>query len=166
MIRNFLMASAALAVVSTGPAAAATRKASATATAALPASNPFATPSSLPFGTPDFSRIKDSDYLPALLAGMAEQKREVAAIANQTAPPTFDNTVVAMEKSGLLLERANLAFSAVNGANTNDTLLATDTRTAPLFAAHNDFIYLNTKLFQRFKTLHDNQASLGLNAEQ
>ena len=166
MIRNFLMASAALAVVSTGPAAAATRKASATATAALPASNPFATPSSLPFGTPDFSRIKDSDYLPALLAGMAEQKREVAAIANQTAPPTFDNTVVAMEKSGLLLERANLAFSAVNGANTNDTLQATDTRTAPLFAAHNDFIYLNTKLFQRFKTLHDNQAGLGLDAEQ
>jgi peptidyl-dipeptidase Dcp len=166
MIRNFLMASAALAVVSTGPAAAATRKASATATATLPASNPFATPSSLPFGTPDFSRIKDSDYLPALLAGMAEQKREVAAIANQTAPPTFDNTVVAMEKSGLLLERANLAFSAVNGANTNDTLQATDTRTAPLFAAHNDFIYLNTKLFQRFKTLHDHQAGLGLDAEQ
>jgi len=166
MIRNFLMASAALAVVSTGPAAAATRKASATATATLPASNPFATPSSLPFGTPDFSRIKDSDYLPALLAGMAEQKREVGAIANQTAPPTFDNTVVAMEKSGLLLERANLAFSAVNGANTNDTLQATDTRTAPLFAAHNDFIYLNTKLFQRFKTLHDHQAGLGLDAEQ
>jgi len=126
MIRNFLMASAALAVVSTGPAAAATRKASATATATLPASNPFATPSSLPFGTPDFSRIKDSDYLPALLAGMAEQKREVGAIANQTAPPTFDNTVVAMEKSGLLLERANLAFSAVNGADTNDTLQATE----------------------------------------
>src|SRR5678815_4971445 len=94
----------------------------------------FATPSSLPFGTPDFSRIKDSDYLPALLAGMAEQKREVGAIANQTAPPTFDNTVVAMEKSGLLLERANLAFSAVNGANTNDTLQATDTKTSPLFA--------------------------------
>jgi len=166
MIRNFLLATAALAIVSTGPAAAATRKASATATATLPASNPFATPSSLPFGTPDFSRIKDSDYLPALLAGMAEQKREVAAIANQTAPATFDNTVVAMEKSGLLLERANLAFSAVNGANTNDTLQATDTKTAPLFAAHYDSINLNPKLFQRFKTLHDNQAGLGLNPEQ
>ena len=74
-------------------------------------------------------KIKDSDYLPALLAGMAQQKREVTAIANQPATPTFDNTVVAMERSGLLLERANLAFSAVNGANTNDMLQATDTKT-------------------------------------
>jgi peptidyl-dipeptidase Dcp len=97
---------------------------------------------------------------------MAEQKREVTAIANQAGAPTFDDTVAAMERSGLLLERANLAFSAVNGANTNDTLQATDTKTSPLFAAHNDFIYLNAKLFQRFKTLHDNQASLNLNPEQ
>src|SRR4029079_1318394 len=126
----------------------------------------FAKPSTLPMQAPDFASIKDSDYLPALLAGMAEQKREVTAIANNSEPPTFDNTVAAMERSGLLLERANLAFSAVNGANTNDTLQATDTKTAPLFAAHNDFIFLNPKLYQRFKTLHDNQASLGLNAEQ
>src|SRR5580765_1566307 len=120
MIRKLLLATAALAVVSTAPADAATRKSTkSAATAALPASNPFAKPSTLSFQTPDFSKIKDSDYLPALLAGMAEQKREVTAIANQKAAPTFDNTVVAMEKSGLLLERANLAFNAVNGANTN-----------------------------------------------
>ncbi|MEA3059953.1 MAG: peptidyl-dipeptidase Dcp [Sphingomonadales bacterium] len=166
MIRKLLFASAALAIVATAPVDAATRKPSATASATLPASNPFARPSALPFETPDFSRISDSDYLPALLAGMAQQKAEVTAIANQKAAPTFDNTVVAMERSGLLLERANLAFSAVNGANTNDTLQATDTKTSPLFAAHNDFIYLNAKLFQRFKTLHDHQAELGLNPEQ
>jgi peptidyl-dipeptidase Dcp len=136
------------------------------ASATLPASNPFAKPSTLPFQTPDFSKIKDTDYLPALIAGMAQQKREVTAIANRKAPPTFDNTVVAMERSGLLLERANLAFSAVNGANTNDTLQATDTKTSPLLAAHNDFIYLNPELFQRFKTLHDHQAELNLNPEQ
>src|SRR6185437_12295153 len=129
-------------------------------------SNPFAKPSTLPFQTPDFSRIKSSDYLPALLAGMAQQKREVTKIANNPAPPTFDNTVAAMEMTGLLLERAQLAFSAVNGANTDDTLQATDTKTAPLFAAHNDFIYLNAKLFQRFKYLHDHQAGLNLNPEQ
>ncbi|HVI06329.1 MAG TPA: M3 family metallopeptidase, partial [Sphingomicrobium sp.] len=75
-------------------------------------------------------------------------------------------TVAAMERSGLLLERANLAFSAVNGANTNDVLQATDTKTAPLLAAHNDFIYLNAKLFQRFKYLNDHQAGLNLNPEQ
>src|SRR4051794_26695328 len=166
MIRKLLMATAAIAVATTPVTAAAPKKASHSASATLPASNPFAKPSTLPFQTPDFSKIKDSDYLPALLAGMAQQKREVLAIADNPAAPTFANTVVAMERSGLLLERANLAFNAVNGANTNDTLQATDTKTAPLFAAHNDFIYLNPKLFQRFKTLHDNQASLNLNPEQ
>ena len=166
-MRNFLLASAALAVATTTqPALAASVRAKPAASATLPTSNPFARPSTLPFGTPDFSKIKDSDYLPALLTGMAQQKAEVTAIANQKAAPTFDNTVAAMERSGLLLERANLAFSAVNGADTNDTLQATDTKTAPLFAAHNDFIYLNPKLFQRFKTLHDHQAELNLNPEQ
>ena len=164
MIRNLLLATAAIAVATSAATAAAPRKAAEFTT--LPASNPFAKPSKLPFETPDFSKIKDSDYLPALLAGMAQQKAEVTAIANQKAPPTFDNTVVAMEKSGLLLERAGLAFNAVNGANTNDTLQATDTKTAPLFAAHNDFIYLNPKLYQRFKSLHDHQGELNLNPEQ
>src|SRR5205085_6506326 len=135
-------ASAALAVVASAPAEAAARKAhAAAASATLPASNPFAQPSTLPFQTPDFARIKDSDYLPAILAGMAEQKREITAIANRTDTPTFDNTLGAMEMSGQLLERVGLAFSAVNGANTNDTLQATDTKTSPLYAAHNDFIY-------------------------
>jgi peptidyl-dipeptidase Dcp len=166
MIRNILLATAVLAVVSGAAAAAAPRKASAIASATLPASNPFAKPSTLPLQTPDFSKIKDTDYLPALLAGMAQQKREVTAIANNPAKATFGNTVVAMERTGLLLERANLAFSAVNGANTNDTLQATDTKTAPLLAAHNDFIYLNAKLYQRFKTLHDHRGELNLTPEQ
>jgi len=164
MIRKLLLASAAIAVFA-APAGAATKKAAAPA-ATLSASNPFAKPSALALEAPDFSKIKDSDYLPALLAGMAEQKREVTAVANQKATPTFDNTIVALERSGQLLERANLAFSAVNGANTNDTLQATDTKTAPLFAAHGDFIYLNAKLFQRVKYLHDHQAELNLNPEQ
>ena len=165
MIRKLLFATAAIAVATLRPAAPAPRK-SAASSASLPASSPFAKPSTLPFQAPDFSKIKDSDYLPALLAGMAQQKNEVATIANQKATPTFGNTVVAMERSGALFERANLAFQAVNGANTNDTLQATDTKTAPLFAAHNDFIYLNQKLFQRFKYLHDHQAELNLNPEQ
>jgi peptidyl-dipeptidase Dcp len=167
MIHKLLAATAAIAVAaSAASAASAPKKTNAPASATLPASNPFAKPSPLPFQTPDFSKIRDSDYLPALLAGMAQQKREVTAIANNPAAPTFDNTVVEMERSGQLLERASLAFSAVNGANTNDTLQATDTRTAPLFAAHNDFIYLNPRLYQRFKDLHDRQAGLGLNPEQ
>ncbi len=166
MIRNLLLATAAIAVATSTAHAAAPRKASAAASATLPSSNPFAKPSALPFETPDFSKIKDKDYLPALLAGMAQQKAEVTAIANQKGTPTFENTVAAMEKSGRLLERAALAFNAVNGANTNDTLQATDTKTAPLFAEHNDFINLNAKLYQRFKYLHDHQAELNLNPEQ
>ena len=164
MFRALLLAGAALGVI-VSPAVAAPAKKSSNA-ATLAASNPFAKPSTLPFQAPDFSKIKDSDYLPALLAGMAGQKREVAAIANNPAPPTFNNTMVALERSGALLEWANLAFSAVNGANTNDTLQDVETKTAPLFAAHNDYIYLNPKLFARVKTLHDNQASLSLNPEQ
>jgi peptidyl-dipeptidase Dcp len=166
MIRNILLATAALAVATTSPAIAAPRKAAAAASATLPASNPFARPSALALQTPDFSKIKDSDYLPAILAGMAQQKREVMAIANDPSPATFNNTLVPLERSGLLLERAGLAFNAVNGANTNDTLQATDTKTSPLYAAHNDFIFLNAKLFARVKSLHDRQAQLGLNPEQ
>ncbi|MFL6725262.1 MAG: M3 family metallopeptidase [Sphingomicrobium sp.] len=166
-MRYLLLASASLAAAMTAqPALAAPARAKPAASATLPASNPFARPSTLPFQTPDFSRIKDSDYLPALLAGMAEQKREVTAIANQKAPPTFDNTVVAMERSGQLLDRTQQAFDAVNGANTNDTLQATDSKTAPLLAAHNDFINLNPKLFQRFEYLRNHQAGLNLNPEQ
>jgi peptidyl-dipeptidase Dcp len=164
MIRNILLATAAIAVAA-GPVGAAPAAKSASS-GTLPASNPFAQPSTLPLQAPDFSKIKDSDYLPAILAGMAEQKREMMAIANNPAAPTFNNTLVAMERSGALLERAGLAFSAVNGANTNDTLQATDTKTSPLYAAHNDFIYLNAKLFARVKSLHDHQASLNLNPEQ
>src|SRR6476469_7983739 len=151
MIRTILLASAAFAFATAAqPTLAAAGKAKISVSATLPASNPFAQPSTLPFQAPDFSKIKDSDYLPALLAGMAQQKAEVMRIANNPAAPNFDNTVVAMERSGQLLERANLAFSAVNGANTNDTLQAVDTKTSPLLAQHNDFIYLNAKLFQRF----------------
>ena len=167
MIRYLLLASASLtAAITAQPALAVAAKAKPAVSATLPASNPFARPSTLPFGTPDFSKIKDSDYLPALLAGMAQQKAEVTAIANRKSAPTFDNTVVAMERSGSFSNRTQQAFSAVNGANTNDVLQATDSKTAPLLAAHNDFIYLNHKLFERFKALHDEQASLNLNPEQ
>ena len=88
MIRNILLATAAVAIATSAGAAPAPRKSNMASAATLSASNPFARPSTLPFQTPDFSKIKDSDYLPALLAGMAEQKREILAIANNPAPPT------------------------------------------------------------------------------
>lgn len=163
MIRTLLMTTAALAIAT--PALAAPSK-SAAPTAAMAATNPFAKPSSLPYQTPDYARIKDSDYLPAFIAGMAQNKREIDAITNQKAAPTFDNTLGALENSGLMLERVALTFSAVAGANTNDTLDAVDTKTAPLLAQHRDYLFLNKKLFARVKSLHDRQASLRLNPEQ
>ena len=163
MIRTLLMTSAALAIAT--PALAAPSKPAAP-TAAMAASNPFAKPSSLPYQTPDYARIKDSDYLPAFIAGMAQNKREIDAITNQKAAPTFDNTLGALENSGLMLERVALTFSAVAGANTNDTLDAVDTKTAPLLAQHRDYLFLNKKLFARVKSLHDRQAALRLNPEQ
>jgi peptidyl-dipeptidase Dcp len=166
MIRKILLATAALAAATPSNAAAPAKKQPRTASATLPASNPFAKPSTLPFQAPRFDVIKDSDYEPALLAGIAQQRREVLAIANNPAPANFDNTLVALERSGELLERAQLAFSAVSGANTDDALQAVDTRMAPKFAAHRDFIYLNPKLFARVKALHDGRASLNLNPEQ
>ncbi|MGK6322702.1 M3 family metallopeptidase [Sphingomonas sp. DT-51] len=132
----------------------------------LSPTNPFAQPSTLPYQAPPFDKIKDSDYLPALEAGMAEQRREIAAIVNVRSMPTFENTIAALEKSGRLLERAALAFSGVNGANTNDVLQKTQEVLAPRFAAHQDAINLDPKLFWRVKTLYDQRDKLQLDAEQ
>lgn len=132
----------------------------------LPASNPFARPSTLPYQTVPFDRIKDTDYLPAIEAGMAEQRAQIARIARNPAPPTFDNTIAAMERSGRLLARAGEAFSAVTGANTNKVLQAAEAALAPRLAAHADAINLDARLFARVKALYDRRASLGLSPEQ
>ncbi|KQN92600.1 dipeptidyl carboxypeptidase [Sphingomonas sp. Leaf231] len=132
----------------------------------LPASNPFAKPSTLPFGAPPFDRIKDADYQPALEAGMAEQRAEVANIVRARSAPTFENTIDPLERSGRLLERAALAFYAVNGANTNDVLQKAQEALAPKFAAHQDAIALNPQLFARISTLYDARATLKLMPEQ
>ncbi len=88
-------------------------------TAAFGPENPFYAPSSLPFHAPPFNHIQDSDYQPAIEAGMAQQEKEILAIADNPAPPTFENTFVAMEKTGQLLHRAQAAFDCVTGANTD-----------------------------------------------
>jgi peptidyl-dipeptidase Dcp len=124
------------------------------APAALPASNPFAQQSKLPFQAPPFNKIKDTDYQPALEEGMRQQIAEIQAIANDPGAPTFENTIAAMEKSGRLLDRVQLAFSGVVQANTNDTLDKVQTAEAPKLAAHQDAIFLNPKLFARVKAIY------------
>ncbi len=128
--------------------------------------NPFFAPSTLPFHAPPFDKIKDDDYRPAMEAGMAQQLQEMQAIAANPAPPTFDNTFVAMEKSGQLLQRVSEAFFGVVGANSNPTLLKVRSVEAPKLAAHQDAIYLDAKLFQRVAAVYNQRNSLHLNPEQ
>jgi len=127
--------------------------------------NPFFAPSSLPFQAPPFDKIKDEDYQPAMEAGMAEERKEVQAIADDPTPPTFENSIVAMEKSGQLLRRVRAAFFAVAGANTNPALQKVRSIEAPKLAAHQDAIYLDAKLFQRVATIYKKRDSLKLDPE-
>ena len=133
--------------------------------AAAPADNPLLTESALPFHYPPFDKIKDGDFAPAMDAGMREQLKEIQPIANSSEKPTFDNTVVALEKTGRLLDRAETIFSNLNSCNTNPALQKIETDFAPKLAAHRDAIHLNGKLFARVKELYDNRDKLGLDPE-
>ena len=149
---------------SPGAAASAPAPASTSASAASQA-NPFYAESNLPFHAPDFTKIKDSDFQPAMEEGMRQKLSEVEQIANQTAEPTFDNTFVALERSGALLTRVNHVFDALTGANTNDTLQKIQEDEAPKLAANRDAIYLNPKLFARIKKVYDDRQKLNLQPE-
>jgi peptidyl-dipeptidase Dcp len=128
-------------------------------------SNPFYAPSTLPFRAPSFDKIKDEDYQPAIEAGMAEELSEIQAIADSPTAPTFENTLVAMEKTGRLFQRAMAAFRGVTGANTNPVLQKVRTEEAPKLAAHHDAIYLNAKLFARVAAVYQQSAALKLDPE-
>lgn len=128
--------------------------------------NPFFSVSTLPYQAPPFDRIRDADYQPALEEGMRRERAEIDAIANQAAPPTFANTILAMERSGALLTRVSMAFSAMTQANTDTTLQRVQSEEAPRLAAHRDATYLNDRLFRRVRSIYDRRARLGLDAEQ
>jgi len=128
-------------------------------------SNPFYAKSTLPFQAPPFDKIKDSDYQPAIEAGMAQQRKEIRAIADNPEPPTFENTIVAMEKTGELFDRALMVFNGVTGANLSPELQKVQDYEAPRLAAHEDAIFLDSKLFQRVATLYEHRDSLKLDAE-
>ena len=129
------------------------------------ADNPLLTESSLPYHVPPFDKIKDEHFPPAIEAGMSEQLKEVEAVANNSEKPTFDNTIVALERTGRLLDRAQRTFSNLNACNTNPTLQTIDKEMAPKLAAHRDEIFLNPKLFARVRNLYDNRNNLGLDPE-
>src|SRR5215469_4510640 len=127
--------------------------------------NPFAAESVLPYQYPPFDRIKDEHFVPAIEAGMGEQLTEVEAIAENLEQPTFDNTIVALERTGRLLDRAQRTFSNLNACDTNPTRQKIDKEMAPKLAAHRDEIFLNPKLFARVQALYDKRDQLGLDPE-
>jgi peptidyl-dipeptidase Dcp len=127
--------------------------------------NPLIVPSDLPFGAPRFDRVRDSDYLPAIEASMQSHLDEVAAISDSLDEPTFDNTIVALERSGQTLSRVLKMFGTMISSNTNDTLQDVQREVAPRLAAHGDAIYLNDKLYQRVRKLYERRESLGLSSE-
>jgi peptidyl-dipeptidase Dcp len=128
------------------------------------AENPFAQRSTLPYELPPFAQIRDEHYLPAFYAGCEEQLKEVAEILASGAA-TFENTIVALERSGKLLERMLFVFFNKSSSDTSDALDAIQAEIAPKLSAHSDTIRLNPELFARIKTLHERKDSLGLDEE-
>jgi peptidyl-dipeptidase Dcp len=138
--------------------------------AASPAStsmsdNPLFTESTLPYHAPPFDKIKDEHFAPAYEKGMAEELKEAEAIAANKDKPTFENTILAMERSGELLGRVDRVFSNLAGANTNPAIQKVEKEMAPKEAAHRDAIFLNSALFARIQSLYDGRDKLGLDPE-
>lgn len=127
--------------------------------------NPLLTESTLPFHYPRFDLIKDEHFAPAFERGMAEELREIEAIANNPGKPTFENTIVTLDRSGLLRDRVETIFSNLTGANTDPVLEALDLALAPKLAAQRDAIHLNPALFARVRSLYEARDTLGLDAE-
>ena len=127
--------------------------------------NPFYAESNLAFQAVPFDKIKNADFIPAFEAGINSSLEEIENIADNKEEPTFDNTFLALEKSGQLLSRVSNAFSLLSGANTNDDLQKIQEEIAPKLAALSDAQYLNAKLFQRVETLYNKRDQLNLDAE-
>ncbi|MCT8125093.1 M3 family metallopeptidase [Alishewanella sp. BS5-314] len=140
-------------------------QAAAPAVAEVTVSNPFFKKSTLPFEAPNFAEIKDEHFLPAFEEGMKQHMAEVEAIANNPEPATFENTFVAMEKSGELLTRVSRVFYNLTGTDSNEERRKIQSELAPRMAAHSDNISLNPALFARIESVYNARNDLGLDAE-
>jgi peptidyl-dipeptidase Dcp len=138
----------------------------AAAAAAANPDNPFFQPYGTPFNVPPFDRIKNEHFLPAIEEGIRREQAEVDAIVDNRKKPTFENTVAALDHTGIFLSEVNAVFGALQGAHTNKDLQALARTTAPLLAAHRDNIGLNEKLFARVKAVYDRREKLELDREQ
>ena len=129
-------------------------------------SNPLLEAPKTPYGVPAFDQVKIEHYMPAFEAAIAEQKAEIDAIVTNPSEPTFDNTIVALDRTGMLLERVSGVFFNVLEADGNDEMNAIAEQVSPMLSELSDGIILNDQLFQRVKAVYDQREHLGLNAEQ
>ena len=130
------------------------------------AENPFFTSYETPFQVPPFDKIDTLDYMPAFLEGIKQHNTEIEGIVNNTQEPTFENTILAFDKSGLLLTRVGKVFNNLNEANTSDKMQAIARELDPLTTKHQDDIYLNEKLFGRIKAVYEKRLTSGLDRQQ
>jgi peptidyl-dipeptidase Dcp len=160
-----IIAAALAATACNKPAEAPAADAAPAEAAAVNAANPFFQPSALQYLAPDFAAIQDEHYAPAFEEGMKQHSAEIRAIADSAEAPTFENTIVAMEKSGAVLQRVATVFFGLASAHTNEAIQAVQVEMAPKLAAHEDSIYLDAPLFARVKAVYDARDTLGLDAE-
>ncbi len=139
---------------------------SATGMAQPKSDNPFFKEYNTPFKVPPFNLIDTSHYIPAIVEGIKQQQAEIDAIVNNPQAPTFENTIVALDESGALLEKVGSVFGSLNGANTSPALQAIARKTSPMSTKHRDNISLNEKLFQRIKTVYEKRNNSKLNPLQ
>lgn len=130
------------------------------------AQNPFLGKYKTPHETVPFDKIKFEHYEPAFNEGMKRQEKEIDAIVNNPAAPTFENTIVALEKSGDLLSRVSSVFFNLNSSESNDQMMDLSQKLSPKLSEHSNNINLNEKLFERVKAVYDQKDKLGLNAEE
>ena len=128
--------------------------------------NPLLAEVETPYGVPAFDRIKPCHYEPAFHYAMALHKEEIAAIISSPEKPTFDNTILALDRSGMMLAEISDIFGMMCAAMNNDEMQALQEKIMPLMAAHYDAISMNEELFRRIKTIYDTRAGLDLSAEQ
>jgi peptidyl-dipeptidase Dcp len=130
------------------------------------ADNPFFAEYDTPFQVPPFDKIKSEHFIPAYEKGMDQEKADIEKLVSNPDAPTFENTIVALDRAGKLLSKVSIVFGGLNSANTNDDIKAIDKEMAPRLAAHRDEINMNKKLFARIKALYEQRNNLNLNDEQ
>ena len=124
--------------------------------------NPFMEDWDTPYGVPPFAEIEDAHYMPATMKGILEMRAEIAAIAANPDEPTFENTILAMEKAGELIKKVANTFFNITGTELNDELQALRTKISPMLSREFDAINLNLKLFERVQTVYAQKEQLGL----